>query len=193
VTLDAVVLAGGAATRFGGDKLAAAFHGATVLGRAVEAAASAGGRVVVVLGPDDPAPDLPSISIARDAVAHRGPLAGLQAGLEALPGAEDVLVLAGDMPEIRVAVLNLLIETLRREARLAAVHLEGDPVPTLPLAARASVVLPAARALLAADRRSLRALLDTVPSRAVPSAEWRAVDPEGRTLRDVDTPADLDR
>jgi molybdopterin-guanine dinucleotide biosynthesis protein A len=54
-------------------------------------------------------------------------------------------------------------------------------------------VLPAARALLDADRRSLRALLDTVPSRAVPSAEWRAVDPEGRTLRDVDTPADLDR
>jgi hypothetical protein len=30
-----------------------------------------------------------------------------------------------------------------------------------------------------------------VPASAVPSAAWRAIDPEGRTLRDIDTPGDL--
>jgi hypothetical protein len=53
------------------------------------------------------------------------------------------------------------------------------------------VVGPAARSLLAADRRSLRALADGVRAARLPAATWRALDPDAVTLVDIDTPADL--
>ena len=191
MTVDAIVLAGGAATRFGGNKLAATMDGDTVLGRSVAMARAVAGRVVVVLGPGDPDPVLEGVVLARDPVAHRGPLAGLLTGLEALPDGDVVLVLAADMPWIRPAGLALLLATLGDRPALGTVILEADPVATLQLAVHAGAVLPAARALLEADRRSLRALLDAVPSLAIPSTSWRAVDPAGESLRDIDTPADL--
>jgi hypothetical protein len=51
----------------------------------------------------------------------------------------------------------------------------------------------AVAALLAADRGSLRALINAVPAATLPVADWVRLDPDGRTLRDVDTPADLER
>jgi hypothetical protein len=36
-------------------------------------------------------------------------------------------------------------------------------------------------------------LVGRLRSAEVPSAEWLALDPDGRTLFDVDRPADLDR
>ncbi len=69
--------------------------------------------------------------------------------------------------------------------------LEADPESPLPMAVRPSLAGPAAALLLAAERRSLRALVAAVPSVAVPSATWRRLDPDGVTLRDVDTPGDL--
>jgi molybdopterin-guanine dinucleotide biosynthesis protein A len=192
VTVNAVVLAGGAATRFGGDKLAARIDGDTVLGRALVTAREAAEAIVVVLGPSDPDPGLPGVVVARDEVAHRGPLAGLVTGLAALPGTGVVLVLAGDMPRVVPEVLALLVETIHEDPGLAAVNLEAEPVATLPMAIRPAIVLPAARALLAADRRSLRAVFDSVRFATVPVARWREVDVRGETLRDIDVPADLE-
>jgi molybdopterin-guanine dinucleotide biosynthesis protein A len=194
VILDAVVLAGGASTRFGGDKLAAPIDGGgTVLGRSVGTAREVARKVVLVIGPDDPQPSVDGVTLARDAVAHRGPLAGLVTGLEALDDPDVALVLAGDMPTVRPPVVRLLVDALQADPTLAIAHLEADPVATLPLAARPDLVLAVARALIAADRRSLRALLDSVPSHEIPAADWRAVDPGGDTLRDIDTPEDLHR
>jgi molybdopterin-guanine dinucleotide biosynthesis protein A len=152
---------------------------------------------VLVVGPDDPVPWLPAdlgadVVLARDAVAHRGPLAGLAAGLAALPRPVDVaIVVAGDMPTLVPAVLDLLAGELARDPSLGVVCLEADPASLLPSAIRPSVAGPAAAALLAADRRSLRGLLAAVPTVVVPAGDWRAIDPDGVTLRDVDTPADL--
>ena len=46
----------------------------------------------------------------------------------------------------------------------------------------------AANALLAEDRRSLRALLDALHAATIPAATWRALDPDGHTLDDIDLP-----
>ena len=53
--------------------------------------------------------------------------------------------------------------------------------------------LAAARAVLEAgdERARLRAVLASLDAVAVPEAVWRELDPEARTLRDVDRPADL--
>ncbi len=193
----AIVLAGGASSRFGGNKLAAPLGGRPVLEHALRAAAAVANPIVLVVGPDDPVPHLPAdlgadVVLARDAVAHRGPLAGLVAGLAALPHPVDVaIVVAGDMPTLVPAVLELLAGALVRDPSLGAACLEAEPATPLPAAVRPSIAGPAAEALLAADRRSLRGLLDAVPTVTVPAAEWRAIDPDGVTLRDVDTPDDL--
>jgi molybdopterin-guanine dinucleotide biosynthesis protein A len=193
----AIVLAGGESTRFGGNKLAAELEGRPVLEHALRAVATVASPVVLVIGPDDPAPLLTGdsasdIVLARDAVAHRGPLAGLSAGLAALPDPVDVaIVVAGDMPTLVPAVLELLAGVLVRDPSLGAAFLEAEPVSPLPAAVRPSVAGPAAEALLAADRRSLRGLLDAIPTVVVSATAWRALDPDGATLRDVDIPGDL--
>lgn len=193
----AIVLAGGASSRFGGDKLAADFEGRPVLEHVLRAAAVVANPIVLVVGPDDPVPWLPGdlgvdVVPARDAVAHQGPLAGLAAGLAALTRPFDVaIIVAGDMPSVVPAVLDLLAGTLARDPSLGVACLEADPATPLPAAVRPSVAGPAAQALLAVDRRSLRGLLAAVPTAVVPAADWRALDPDGVTLRDVDTPEDL--
>ncbi len=193
MTPAAIVLAGGASTRFGGDKLAAQLDGQTVLARSVAVARAVAGEVLVVLGPDDPDPGIHGARVARDPIAHAGPLAGVVTGLGALHDRGTALVLAGDMPRVRPPVLGLLVAAIEDDDDVAAAHLEADPVATLPLAVRPSVVLAAARRLLGEDRRSLRALLDALPAVVVPSATWRAVDPEAETLLDIDVPEDLAR
>ena len=96
------------------------------------------------------------------------------------------------MPRVDVRVLALLTGELAT-VPVAVAYLEAEPVHPLPMAIRADIVLPAAQLLLAGERRSLRGLLDVVPSIAIRAARWRAIDPAGRTLRDVDTRQDLDR
>jgi molybdopterin-guanine dinucleotide biosynthesis protein A len=193
----AIVLAGGASSRFGANKLAADLEGRPVLEHALRAAAAVANPIVLVVGPDDPVPSLPDdlgadVVLARDAIAHRGPLAGLAAGLAALPHPVDVaIVVAGDMPTLVPAVLELLVGALVSDRSLGAACLEAEPESPLPAGVRPSVAGVAAEALLAADRRGLRGLLDAVPTAIVPAADWRALDVDGATLRDVDTPGDL--
>ena len=194
----AIVLAGGASSRFGSDKLAANLGGRPVLDHALRAAAAVANPLVLVVGPADPVPRLPAdlgadVVLARDAVAHRGPLAGLVAGLAALPRRVDVvIVVAGDMPTLVPAVLELLVGALARDPSAGVACLAAEPASPLPAAVRPSIAGPAGEALLAADRRSLRGLLAAVPTVVMLAADWRAIDPDGATLRDVDTLDDLD-
>ncbi len=97
------------------------------------------------------------------------------------------------MPALRPAVLHALLDGLRNGTADASI-LSPAPAPfvqPLPLALRRGPALDAATRLLAADRRSLRALLDELHTTTVPAAVWRALDPEGATLVDIDTPEDL--
>jgi molybdopterin-guanine dinucleotide biosynthesis protein A len=196
----AIVLAGGAASRFGGDKLAAELRGRPVLHHALLAVDAVADGIVVVVGPEDPAPTWPAglraePRLARDAVAHRGPLAGIATGLAWLaPPADDdlALVVAGDMPSLVPKVLRALVGELAADAALAAAWLEADPFAPLPMAIRPAAVAGPIADVLDRERRALRALLDMVPGRALPAATWRALDPAGATLVDIDTRDDLD-
>lgn len=193
----AIVLAGGAARRFGADKLAAELDGRPVLGYALDAVREVASTVVVVLAPGAPSP--PSAEgclIAHDPVAFGGPLAGLATGLAALaalpePAPECALLVGGDMPSLVPDVLALLVDALGADPSLGAATLEADPESALPMAVRVALALPAAGALLAVDRRRLRGLLSAVPSVVVPASAWRPVDPGATTLRDIDVAADL--
>jgi len=194
----AIVLAGGASSRFGSDKMAARLDGRPLLHHALEAVAEVARRIIVVMAPGAAEPIVPSavagqVQIARDSVAHAGPLAGLAAGLAAVRDEPPriVLVVGGDMPALVPGVLRLLLDSLTANSNLAAMTLAASPPPPLPMAARPTGISDAIAACLVGDRRSLRALLDAVPSAPVPEASWRALDPGARTLADVDRPDDL--
>ena len=191
----AIVLAGGRASRFGADKLAAPLaDGRSVLSHAVTAVSAVATSVVVVLAPDAERPTgLPdTVSVVRDRQGYAGPLAGLAVGLEAIVE-EIVIVVGGDMPVLEPAVLRRLVELVAVDPAIEAAQLESERASPLPCAMRREPARGACGRARAAGDRRLRGCLERLATATVPTHEWRALDPGGRTLVDIDDPADLAR
>jgi molybdenum cofactor guanylyltransferase len=189
----AVVLAGGRSSRFGSDKLAADFDGRPLLRHAIDGVRAIAGVVVVVVAPGA-APPLPDgVRVAHDARPFDGPLAGLAAGLAAIgPDVERVVVVGGDMPRLVPAVLRRLVAALVGDpAAVLAVLAVGDDRPPLPMAIDARRGTVAVTDLLERGERRLRALTEDQGPVVVPEVAWRADDPAGSSLLDIDEVADL--
>jgi molybdenum cofactor guanylyltransferase len=185
----AIVLAGGRSSRFGRDKLAEPIDGVALLHHAIAAVRSVTDHVVVVAAPDAD-PLVPGgVTLVHDARPFEGPLAALDAGLAASP-VERVIVVGGDMPTLVPAVLRRLLAALDDDASAAVLEVDG-PRAILPLALMSQPARTAVRHLLEVGERRLGAVLDVLEVRVLSAAAWRADDPDGQTLRDVDTPADL--
>ena len=188
-----IVLAGGRSRRFGRDKLAEGYEGRPLLEHPVLRLLEVCDRVVVVLSPDAEEPPMPvgaSVTFARDAVEDEGPLRGLSAGME-VANAEWTVVAGGDMPDLQPAVL---LEMLRAglETGVVAVSLaDGGTERPLPCVLRTAPAAEAADVLLEAGRRSLRDLLAAVANVVIDEPTWTALDPDRRTLIDVDKPGDI--
>ena len=195
VAVSGIVLAGGRSSRFGSDKLEAYVDGERLLDRSVAALARVATEVVVVSEPSSvrAAPIRPGVPVhlVEDPEPFGGPLVGLLAGLEA--AAEPlVLVVGGDMPSLRADVLRLLIARLVHDPDRSVVTLaaRGRIVP-LPMALRTGAATDVARRLIGDGERRLRGLAERLPAAVIDEAEWRPLDPDGDTLRDVDRPEDL--
>jgi molybdopterin-guanine dinucleotide biosynthesis protein A len=196
MTTTCIVLAGGASTRFGADKLLVPLDGRPLLHHALLASAGVADRLVLVLAPRGPVPRIPAdlripLVVVRDREAGGGPLVGLLAGLDATPDDHLALVVAGDMPSLHASVLALLLDQLRGDPDVAAVTLAGESPAPLPAALRPGPARAAASDALTAGRRSLLACLDRLPRAEIAPGIWRAIDPAGATLRDVDVRGDL--
>lgn len=188
-----IVLAGGRATRFGGDKLSAAVQGRALVEYPIATLSTVCAEVVVVIGPADAPPQMRStaapVRIARDNTTHAGPMAGLVAGLESARNPV-VVVVAGDMPAMVADVLVVLALRVE-EGGAAAALMEGASIRPLPCALRRTVALARARQLPRGS--GVRDLLARLDLRPIPEEEWRSLDPDARTLLDVDTREDLER
>jgi molybdenum cofactor guanylyltransferase len=185
-----IVLAGGRSSRFGRDKLAEPIGGRTILERSIDAIRPVAREILVVTAPED-ARRVPDDAIAvRDPVSYEGPLIGLLTGLRHASHGR-VLAVGGDMPTMVGAVLETMLARLRQPSIEAVVLEHGGRGRPLPLAIRRSTALKAAERLTASGERRLRALIELLVTAVIDEATWRELDPEGRTLRDVDTPADL--
>lgn len=192
--LEAVVLAAGAGSRFGGGKLTAPWRGGVLLDGALAAAFAAPVRTVaVVWGADDGVREAASAFADKAGVAGRlrlvhsprfaeGLSASLAAGVASL--ADDVsglFVFLGDMPRIPVAVLGPLAAALSSGAPAATPVFDrrrGHPV----LFGRA--LFP--RLLALTDDRGAGALLQELGP-----AVARVAAPDDGVLYDVDRREDL--
>jgi molybdenum cofactor cytidylyltransferase len=190
VTVAAVVLAAGAASRFGGGKLRADLDGRPILRHVVDVAREARlDPIVVVVPPGGELDDLELESVRR--VINPDPAEGLSSsvrlGLRALEldeGVDAAVLLPGDQPRVRASVISTLVAAL-------------DASPATPFTVpryagdRGSNPVVARRAIwrladeLAGDR-GFGPVLATHPE----LVRFVAVDGANP---DVDTPADLDR
>lgn len=191
----AIVLAGGRSARFGRDKLAESIDGRPLLERAIEGVrvVRTGIDVVVVLAPNAVVPLPTGVRVAHDDHAFEGPLAGLAAGLRALPDSVDIaIVVGGDMPSLDPAVLARLVDAVADDGDVGlAVLDDGVRARPLPAALRRVAAAPVVEALLTSGERRLRALGEQLPTVVIPAGTWRVLDPTGATLRDIDTLEDL--
>ena len=181
----ALVLAGGAATRFGADKTRVELGGRTVLARAVDAAAVVAEHVVVV-GPWAPE----GRARVDEPTPRRGPAAALAFGLGQL-AAPWALVVAGDHALLRPELLDAMARRASAGAADAVVPMRDGREEPLVACYRRDVAA-VAHQLVESGERSLRALLGEVRVDRMPESEWRSVDPDGRSFLDIDTPEDLE-
>ena len=133
-----------------------------------------------------------SVEFARDAIEDEGPLRGLSAGLEAAKAGWVVLA-GGDMPDLQPPVLLEMLRAGLETGSVAVALSDGGRERPLPCVLRTLPAAGAVDALLQAGRRSLRELLAAVATVVIDEPTWTALDPERRTLIDVDEPADLER
>ncbi len=133
-----------------------------------------------------------SVAFARDAIEDEGPLRGLQAGL-AVANADWIILAGGDMPDLQPAVLLEMLRAGLATGVVAVSLADGGTERPLPCVLRTVPATEAVDALLEAGRRSLRDLLGSVASVVIDEPTWTALDPERRTLLDIDEPADIER
>jgi molybdenum cofactor guanylyltransferase len=206
-----IVLAGGRSARFGRDKLGVDVDGRAILARAVDAVAAVTDGVLVAVAtlPEEFLAAAVPVALIHDRNPFAGPLAGLAnvlgTAVDPDPVADLAIVVGGDMPRLVPEVLRAMLDRLDEDARIDAVLL-GRPATeleaagdrpsrrsVLPLALRLEPARRASAAAMAAGHRSLHSLVDRLSHVELPAAAWLALDPEGTTLLDVDTRADLER
>jgi len=181
----ALILAGGESRRMGRPKAWLEFDGRPLLAHLVERLGRVCPEVRVVCAPGQELPATPA-RVIHDERPGQGPVAGLAAGLK---GLEQPLAFACscDLPFLRVE----LVECLAQAARgydVALCEWEGRLHP-LHAVYRASLQ-PRLEARLAADQRRLLAVLDHVRHVVLGEAEIRALDPDGASFVNLNTPQD---
>lgn len=185
----AIVLAAGAASRFGSPKLLAPLVGRPLLQHALDALAAAGvADVVVVLGDEHEAIEAAIAWRDERRVINERPCDGLSSslrvGLDAAAedaGMDAVLVVLGDQPALRPGTIRCVLEAAEvNPALFVRARHAADGAPNPVLVRRAAWAMVAG---LSGDR-GLGPLLAARPELVLEVAV------EGAS-RDVDTPADL--
>ncbi|MFN0252401.1 MAG: molybdenum cofactor guanylyltransferase [Kofleriaceae bacterium] len=201
LSIGALILAGGRATRMGGiAKHAIVVGGETILARQLRVIREHTNDILV----SSPV-DIDGVHAVRDATAHEGigPLAGIAAGLAATT-AHWMFVIAGDMPYISGMLMGQMLELVacaggRSEDDHAptwsGVHAIGVKKRELPEPLFSVLRVPRARTVVAAmiEARDFKAsrLLDALGASYIPEKLARACDPDLLTLHNINEPGDI--
>jgi molybdopterin-guanine dinucleotide biosynthesis protein A len=181
-----LILAGGRSRRMGRDKAALPVGDGTMIDHLVRRLSPVVDETIVAGGSN--ALRLDGLRRIDDRYPGMGPLAGIHAGLlEA--GRPLVWVVGCDLPDVEPQ-LGRLLRRRAVDCDAAVPRVDGRPegvcaVYRRSLAARLET-------LLRAGHRSVKAFLAGVKVCYVTPAELRSVDPELRSFRNINTPADYE-
>ena len=186
MTVGGIVLCGGKSTRMGTPKATLPFGSETMLQRVVRLLGAVVSPIIAVAAREQSLPPLPdAVIITRDEREAKGPLEGIRAGLSALPPSIDAAYITScDVPLLVPAFVGRMID-LMGDHDIAVMEIDGFPHPLSAIYRRS--VLPHVESLLAADRLRPVFLFDAVRTRRVKPEEMAVVDPELKTLRNLNT------
>lgn len=194
LSVTAAILAGGLSRRMGADKSSVVLGGRPLISWVLDHARTVSQDVLVVCRSLEQAlawraePALAGVRLVVDQVPDRGPLGGVVTALIETRGTH-VLVLAVDAPFAVPAVTRRLID-LGPRAPVIVPRWDGQLHPLHALYAR-----DACRAHLQAElnRGHLKLVraIDALQPHVVSEAELRALDPEGRSFFNLNSPEDL--
>ncbi|MEK7382693.1 MAG: molybdenum cofactor guanylyltransferase [Elusimicrobiota bacterium] len=185
------VLAGGLSRRFGSDKSAAPWRGATLVSTVADVLSGVFDLTLVVV--KDPAPFLrlerPGRRVVRDLRPEAHSLGGVRSAL-AHAATERVFVCACDMPFLDAGLVRGLAELGGGFDAVVPVW-EGRLQPLCAVYGRACV--PVIDRLLARTNPRVSDVFDLVRTRFVTEEDIRTMDPQGRSFMDLDTRAEYER
>lgn len=177
-----IVLTGGTSTRFGSDKAAAVIDGQSLISRILCAIPDE--IEVIIVGPD-PKFAGRSYRCVQEVPPGGGPVAGFAAALE-ICTSEIVALLATDMPFAVTKVINLINAMKSHDDVVMYVDHNGFKQP-LAAIYRVEAVEKALLLLGSVAGKSMRELISHLDI-----AEVEISKEISDSLRDIDTPADLD-
>ena len=189
----AVVLAGGKSSRMGGDKGLVILNGKPIIAHVLERIRLVVDEVIIVIGSD--AQREAYISFGDRVIADRlpcgSPLIGAYTGLSEARG-EYTFLTGGDQPLIDPRVVELLFAEVRGHDA-ATPYWPNGWVEPLHSVYRSRQAANAALTLIESGEKRLRLILDTLPNVVrVPVDKMKSIDPELRSLMDVDTSDELE-
>ena len=181
------VLAGGKSLRFGKNKAFQQLRGKRFIDLAIESLRPFCDPVMAVVSEIEPYLDT-GVMLAQDIIQDRGPLGGIYTALLFSP-AEWVFVRATDMPFLVPELASMIIDA--KEGFDAVVPKMNDYYDPL-LALYNRRCIPAiARQLRDPDKRQVIGFYRKIRIRTVTEREWRKVDPDALSFKNVNTLSDL--
>jgi len=184
-----ILLAGGKSRRMGVDKRFVHIGERTLLESSLEVLRSVFRKILIVIAQDsaDLAANAPVI---RDLVPDCGNLGGLYTGLKQAT-TDDVFVVACDMPFLDSKTIRYFTD-LKGDADVVMANLHNQLHPMHALYSRRC--LSVIEGMIAADQLKIQDMLrhPSLRVRIVTEVDLKAIDPDGRSFRNVNTPADLE-
>jgi molybdenum cofactor guanylyltransferase len=192
MSVSAIILAGGQATRMQGEKPLRLLRGRTLLRHAVDLVTLLADEILISTGTRE-MPMLKGLVAVADApeFAGKGPLAGVLAGLKAA-NHEHALVLACDLPNLPVALLKRLLDTLGGDCDCVWTEHAGHPEPLV----AALNVTPARKAVeksLSAKAYKVVPCWEQMAHRVLGEPELAEFAPLDRAFANLNTLQDLER
>ncbi|MCE9577792.1 MAG: NTP transferase domain-containing protein [Deltaproteobacteria bacterium] len=189
----AVILAGGRGRRLGGVvKPLLAIEGRAIIDRLRDALAPHAHELLLAVADPAQAQGLGDARLVIDAVPGAGPVAGLAAA-RAATDARWLIAVAGDMPHVTSAVIAALLARAGDDVDAVAIRLGTPPLPEPLLAVWGRAAAPMMARALERGRYRTSALLtdDGLRVAWLEEADLRAVDPQLRSVQNVNRPTDL--
>jgi molybdenum cofactor guanylyltransferase len=181
------VLAGGRSVRFGRNKALHQLGGRRFIEHAVESLSPFCDPVLVVVNEVAPYLDL-GFTLVRDIIPHQGPLGGIYTAL-VFSINDWVFVKATDMPFLVPELASMVIEA-RKGFDAVVPRLDDYYEPLLALYHRRCFPI-IAQQLNNPDDRQIIKFYQKIKVRSIREDEWRKVDPEGLSFKNVNTQSDL--
>jgi molybdopterin-guanine dinucleotide biosynthesis protein A len=189
--MTSVVLAGGANTRYPSLKAFINLGGEPLIERTLSVLTEAAGPDIVISTNEPELYFHLGVPLIGDTIKGAGPMSGIVSVFEAT-GAEELFVAACDMPFIKAEVVQYILDNRDRQRGRATVCMMNKRAQPL-LAVYTRSLLGGMRERLAMGRYSLMWAVEEMEAKLLKEESLRAIDPEGISFANVNTPADFEK